>query len=193
MWWSRNSGGPRPLGSLSQDVCQCSLPVQETLLSAVVQSRRAGIRGPFHENMSRGLCLSGWPWQNKVTLNPGFGISCANSPCWLMSHLRGRWSASRANQVAPPQPALALGCHYICTPSPSQRRRVWCLHSGRRCGLFSTVCRTGVVQSLWQVPATQMEPPCSLSWMRARRWTKWETKKLPDYWTAEAAWRRQIK
>ena len=44
---------------------------EETLLSAVVQSCRAGGQGTFPwECKSGGSCLSRWPWQNKVTLEP---------------------------------------------------------------------------------------------------------------------------
>ena len=93
---------------------------EETLLSAGVHSRRAGGQGTFsREGKSGGPCLSGWPWYKaRSPWNPGTGISCTSSPCWLMSHLRGRWPASRTSQGGTySATALALGCHYICTPS----------------------------------------------------------------------------
>lgn len=111
MWWSEIVEGPDHWAPYPRTLLsvQPTSP-EETLLSAVVQSRRAGIRDltPAEHGEQAGLCLVGGLGRTRSPWNPGFGISCANSPCWLMSH--------RSDQPPGPvgwlllQPALALGC-----------------------------------------------------------------------------------
>lgn len=68
-----------------------------------------------------GLGRTRSPW------NPGFGISCAWSSCWLMSHLRGRISSRPVRWLLL---SHCLGSWVSLYLHPLSQRRRWCLHSG---------------------------------------------------------------